>query len=68
MPHLAIILVSAQISPGRYLITTHHGSKAGRQRAAEVIMEVASVARGLSVTQQIVQPIEPTLLEEPCAT
>lgn len=45
MSHLAIIVVSAQISPNRYEISAHHASEAGRRRAIVTMIALTPISR-----------------------
>ena len=54
MSLLAIIVVSAQISPNHYQISAHHGSEDGQRRAADTLTELAPISR--SVRWRRVEP------------
>ena len=57
MSPLAIIVVSAQISPNHYQISAHHASEAGSRRAADTLIELAPISRSVRWRQVEPKPI-----------
>ncbi len=54
MSSMAIILVSAQISPNHYQISAHHGSAAGERRANATFQDLIPIAKQIGI--KVVHP------------
>lgn len=54
MSSMAIILVSAQISPNVYEISAHHASEAGSRRANATMRDLIPIAKRVGI--KVVRP------------